>query len=116
MTTPTSAVALRRSRRTAIASGEVTPVTRSGDNIGSSTTLTDPPLIFRGFTPSILPFAISASSRVPDPRIQERVGHVDEEVDDHERKGGDEREALHLLVVTGDDRVDPERAEARHGE
>src|SRR5438552_17151385 len=110
MPAPTSAVWLRRSRRTPCTNGDsagaagavhVTPVTP-----GSSASRRLPPLIG----------LVMESSRVADPRIQERVGQVDDQVDDHEGEGGDEGEALHLLVVAGDDGVDPEGAEAGHGE
>src|SRR6185503_17270049 len=108
--TPTSAVVLRRSRRRAWTAGVSDRAAGVGHATsatpGSSTSRTLPPLIG----------VAMSSSGVPDPWIQERVGQVHEQVDDDERDGGDERKALHLLVVARDDRVDPERAEARHGE
>src|SRR5688572_1917140 len=89
MATPTSAVALRRSRRTpwangvserAVGAGQATSATR-----GSSTSRTLP-------LPPLMGVAMSPSG-VPDPRIQERVSQVHEQVDDHEGEGGDQREA-----------------------
>src|SRR5687768_2812771 len=110
MATPTRAVVLRRSRRNASASGDSDVVAGAGQatpaTLESSTSRTLPPLMGVAIRPS----------GVPDPRIQERVSQVHEEVDDDEGEGGDQREALHLLVVAGDDGVDAEGAEARHGE
>src|SRR5919106_815844 len=53
-------------------------------------------------------------SRLPiaDPRIDEDVEHVDHEVDEHVRGGGDEDDALHDGVVAAQDRRDDQAAEA----
>src|SRR5262245_31257480 len=98
MTTPMTAVVLLRRRWIACWSGDserssAADTARPAGNAAS-------PRAPRNDSP---PLAISPSSGVPDPRIQERVGQVHEQVDDHERERGDEREALHLLVVAGDD-------------
>src|SRR5207249_4710250 len=59
----------------------------------------------------------SLSGSVTNSWIQERVGQIHEEIDHHEGEGRDEGEALHLLVVAGDDGVDAEGAGLRphHG-
>src|SRR5262245_35688196 len=118
MPTPTSAVALRRRRRIASVSGDTGRArgTAGTAPTGRSTAPSDPPLIGRCFILMGPVAPAMASSRVPDPRIEERVGQVDDQVDDDERESGDEGEALHLLVVAGNDRIDAKGAESRHGE
>src|SRR5215510_13304182 len=117
---PKRAVALRRSRRTPWASGVSDRSARgagqaTGVPTGSSASLTLPPPMTGGFTLSDLPSAM-APSRVADTRVQERVGQIDDQVDRDEGDRRQQGEALHLLVVAGDDGVDAEGAEARHGE
>src|SRR5690349_18072129 len=117
MIAPITAVVLRRSRRRPWAKGDsagtagVFQLTSAAE---SSTPGTLPPLMGRAITgrdsPSIW------RSGIADPGVEERVGQVDDQVDHDERKRGDEREALHLLVVARDDRVDAEGAEPRHRE
>src|SRR5215470_17751404 len=110
MTAPATAVWLRRSRRSPSANGDSVRVADAGNATtaprGSSASWRLPPLMG----------LVMASSRVPDPWIEEGVGEIDQEIDDHEGEGGDEGEPLHLLVVARDDGVDPEGAEPGHGE
>src|SRR4029079_18342750 len=49
----------------------------------------------------------------PDSRIQEAVGHVHDEVDDHEDRGDQEDPALDDRDVALEDRRDDDRPEAR---
>src|SRR5262245_3356025 len=87
MAAPTSAVVLRRSRRIAIATGDSTPLMRPVTAIGNSASPIDPPLMIRPFTPSdSLPFGMACLSGVPDPRIEEGVRQVDEQIDEDERE------------------------------
>src|SRR5262245_14084317 len=118
MATPTSAAVLRRSRRIACTNGDSARSPRPGATIptGRSASLMEPPLIVRCFTVSPSFTLDMVSSRVSNAWIQERIAQVDQQIDHNERERGDEREALHLLVVTGDDGVDSEGAKSRHGE
>src|SRR5262245_4312581 len=106
MTAPTTAVVLRRSRRRPCANGDSERSAGAGHaappTTGSSASPTLPPRIGEGTIPSDSRRLLIASSGVPDPRIQEGVGQVHEQVDHHERDGRDEREALHLLIVARD--------------
>src|SRR2546427_6715024 len=112
MPTPTSAVPLRRSRRNPCTSGDSERSAgarhvRCGTVVVTSASLRLPPRMGC--------MAIGPSG-VPDPRIQERVGQVHDEVHDDEGECRQQGEPLHLLVVTRDDRVDAEGAEPRHRE
>src|SRR5947207_13284840 len=87
MAAPTTAVWLRRSRRSPSANGDSPRAAVAGHAAaarGSSASRRLPPLI--GF--------VMVSSRVADARVQERVGEIDEQVDHHEGERGDQREAL----------------------
>src|SRR5262249_42457002 len=103
MATPTRAVALRRRRRSAWASGDSERAAREGQltsvTAGSSASRRLPPLMGRGFT---------VPSGITDPGIEERVRQIDDEIDHDERERGEQREPLHLLIVARDDRVDAE--------
>src|SRR5262245_49710767 len=115
MPAPMSAVVLRRSRRIPWANGDsarsVVGVHATSGGAGSSASRRLPPLMAGSLLSSVM-----ASSGVPDPRIQESVGEIDDQVDDDEGQRRHEREALHLLVVTRDDGVDAEGAEPGHRE
>src|SRR6266508_1273875 len=117
MPTPTSAVVLRRNRRIPWTSGDSarSPPARQA-TAGSSASRVLPPLMGCGFTPVDSPPLAMLPSRIANAGIQERVAQVYEEVHHDEGERRQQGEALHLLVVAGDDRVDAERAEAGHGE
>src|SRR5262245_3728419 len=110
-----SAVVLRRSRRIPWANGDsarsAVGVHATSGGAGSSASRRLPPLMVRGLLSSVM-----TSSGVPDPRIQESVGEIDDQVDDDERERCHEGKALHLLVVARDDGIDAESAEAGHRE
>src|SRR4029453_15050253 len=111
MAAPISAVVLRRRRRTAWANGDSARGTDAGQGprctagnsagVGRSAPVGLPPLMGGRFIRRGLWLSAMIASGVPDPRIQEGVGQVDEQVDDDERQGGEQREALHLLVIAG---------------
>src|SRR5438445_4230948 len=106
MAAPTSAVVLRRNRRTPWASGDSERATRPGQatpGTGSSASVVLPPLIGRGVVRSDSPRSAMLTSGVADPRIEERVGQIDDQVDHDERERRDQGEALDLLIVAPDD-------------
>src|SRR5262245_57793272 len=102
MPAPISAVVLFRRRRNPWANGDSARaevgVHATSGGAGSSASRRLPPLIVRGLLSSVM-----ASSSVPDPRIQESIGEIDDQVDDDERERCHEGKALHLLVVARDD-------------
>src|SRR5216684_2962387 len=120
MPAPTSAAALRRSRRSPCTNGDSAGLARAPQATpvatGRSASPRLPPRIGRDFVGSVSPPSAMVSSGVPDPRIQERIGQVHEEVHDDEGERRQQSEALHLLVVARDDGLDAEGAQARHGE
>src|SRR5688500_5722469 len=111
MATPTSAVVLRRSRRTPCARGDSGRATACGHAPGGTVVISASLRL-----PPRMGFIAIVPSGVPDPGIQERVGQVHEQVHHDEGERSEKGEALHLLVVARDDRVDAEGAEPGHGE
>src|SRR5262245_65626887 len=115
MPAPMSAVVLFRRRRNPWANGDSARadvgVHATSGGAGSSASRRLPPRMAGSLLSSLM-----ASSGVPDPRIQESVGEIDDQVDDDERERRHEREALHLLVVARDDGIDAEGAEPGHRE
>src|SRR3989442_12528451 len=94
MATPTSAVALRRNRRSPWASGDSERSTLAGQATpvtpGSSASRVLPPLMGRGLIPSDSPLSAMLTSGVADPRIQERVREIDDQVDHDEGERRDQ--------------------------
>src|SRR5262249_3521197 len=114
MPAPMSAVVLFRRRRTPWANGDsarsAVGVHATSGGAGSSASRRLPPLMAGRWSTG------RASSGVPDPRIQERVSEIDDQVDDDESERRHQGEALHLLVVARDDGVDAKGTEAGHRE
>src|SRR5262245_51566797 len=115
MPAPMSAVVLFRRRRNPWANGDSARadvgVHATSGGAGSSASRRLPPLMAGSLLSSLM-----ASSGVPDPRIQESVGEIDDQDDDDERERRHEGEALYLLVVASDDGIDAEGAEPGHRE
>src|SRR6266850_6657598 len=109
--TPTSAVVLRRSRRKPCTRGD-SERSAGAPHATRGTVVTSASLRL----PPRMGCMVMGPSGVPDPRIQERVAQVHEEVHHDESERRQQGEALHLLVVPRNDRVDAEGAEPRHGE
>src|SRR5690625_1951227 len=87
-------------------------------NMAVSTSPTAPPrcLSRRRSTPAGRRLAVGGSwvvtSLIADPRVDDRVQEVDEQVDDDELQREDEHQALHRGVIAGFDRLDEQPAEA----
>src|SRR5262245_23133721 len=120
MASPTRAVVLRRNRRSPWVSGDSARSRAAGQAragaAGSSAASPLPPRIGGDFSRRDSSRSAMLTSGVADPGIEERVGQVHDEIDHYEGQRGQQGEALHLLVVAGDDGVDAEGAEPRHGE
>src|SRR5713101_10153026 len=53
---------------------------------------------------------------IADPRVEPRVGEVDGEIDDHDARGHEQRDALDDRQVARGDRAEGQAAEAGQGE
>src|SRR2546426_8193332 len=116
MATPTSAVVLRRNRRSPWVSDASERSTRAGHAIPGTTASSAsgvlPPLMGRTFAGIGCRPSAMRPLRVADARIQEGIRQIDEKVHHDEGERRQQGEALHLLVVARDDRVDAEGPEA----
>src|SRR4030095_4791899 len=115
MAAPIRAVVLFRSRRIPWANGDsawsALILQATSEVAGSSASWVLPPLMALGWPALGSRSSVMVSSGVPDPWIQEGVREIDDQVDDDERERRHEREALYLLLVPGNDRVESERTE-----
>src|SRR5580765_7480881 len=67
---------------------------------------------------AVVAVVLGLTERAPDAdaRIQERVGQVDQKIDQHVRAGGDKHDALYQRIVAREHRFDDEAAEPGYDE